>query len=142
TGEARVRHVAARLLVVGLADADDGARLVAHLASPSRMQTRFCCRHGPDVECASVRCLPRSRISVAASAMRTRPVAMIGLAGSGPPDGLAGPSGPGPGASTRIGSSCVNALWIPATSTGASSMPAALAASVVEGDDVRSRMPG
>ena len=60
-----------RLLVVGLADPDDRARLVRSLASrPSRMQTRFCCRHGPDVECASVRCLPPSKMWSAASAMR------------------------------------------------------------------------
>ena len=51
-------HVPAPGLVLGLADADDRAGLVAHLPSPSRMQTRFCCRHGPDVEWPSVRCLP------------------------------------------------------------------------------------
>ena len=45
------RHVAPAGLVVGLADPDDGAGEVAH-DRPSRMQTRFCCRQGPDVEWA------------------------------------------------------------------------------------------
>ena len=67
---------------------------------------------------------------------------MIGFAASGPPDGLTATSSPRPSASTSSGSSWVNALWSSATSTGASSRPAALAASVVEGDEVRSRMPG
>ena len=48
-------HVPAAALVVGLADADDRARLMSHQSFPSMTQTRFCCRHGPDVECASVR---------------------------------------------------------------------------------------
>ncbi len=67
---------------------------------------------------------------------------MIGFAASGPPDGLTAVSAPRPSASTSSGSSCVYAAWISATSTGASSTPAAFAASVVDGDDVRSRMPG
>ena len=46
------RDVPAAALVVGLADADDRARLMSHQSFPSRMQTRFCCRHGPDDEWA------------------------------------------------------------------------------------------
>ena len=46
--EAGHRHVAAGGLVLGLADADDGDAFLAHQPSPSRTQTRFCCRHGPD----------------------------------------------------------------------------------------------
>ena len=76
--QAGERHVAPTRLVVRLPDADDGGWLPAH-ESPSRMQTRFCCRHGPDVECARVRCLPPSTMARAASEMRTRPVAMIGI---------------------------------------------------------------
>ena len=41
-------------LVVGLADSDDGARAGAHGVS-SRMQMRFCCRHGPEVAWARAR---------------------------------------------------------------------------------------
>jgi hypothetical protein len=41
-------------LVVGLADADDGTRSVTH-ESPSSMQIKFCCRHGPEVAWASAR---------------------------------------------------------------------------------------
>ena len=55
--EPAVGDVVAARLVVGLTDADDRTRFGAH-ASPSRMQTRFCCRHGPDVEWASARFPP------------------------------------------------------------------------------------
>ena len=41
-------HVETPGLVVGLTDADDGARSCAH-DGPSRMQMRFCCRQGPEV---------------------------------------------------------------------------------------------
>ena len=39
-------HVEPAGLVVGLTDPDDGTRRRAH-DRPSRMQMRFCCRHGP-----------------------------------------------------------------------------------------------
>ena len=87
--QAGERHVAPTRLVMRLADADDGGWFPAH-ESPSRMQTRFCCRHGPDVECASVRCLSPSTMWRAASEMRTSPVAMIGFAASAPPDRFTG----------------------------------------------------
>ena len=58
------RDVVATRLVVGLADADDRAGFSAH-ASSSRMQTRFCCRHGPDVEWASARFPPPKTWSAA-----------------------------------------------------------------------------
>ena len=45
--EAGHRDVAAGGLVLGLADADDGDAFLGHQPSPSRTQTRFCCRHGP-----------------------------------------------------------------------------------------------
>ena len=51
-------------LVVGLADADDGTGSVAH-GRPSRMQIRFCCRHGPEVEWASARWPPPKMWSAA-----------------------------------------------------------------------------
>ena len=59
---------------------------------------RFCCRHGPDVEWASAR-VPPPKMWSAAYPMRHRPVAMIGLALSAPPDGLTVTSSPRP--STR-----------------------------------------
>ena len=143
THQAAERDVPAARLVLGLADANDCTGLVSHqFLPPSRMQTRFCCRHGPDVECASVRGFPLSRICPAASAIRTRPVAMMGFDDCGPPEGLMMVSLPRPSAETSSGSSWVNADWISATSIGPSSMPAALAASVVEFDVLRSRMPG
>jgi hypothetical protein len=48
TDESGDRDVTTTLLVVGLADADNSDGLMAH-SSPSRMHTRFCWRHGPDV---------------------------------------------------------------------------------------------
>ena len=48
------RDVQPPRLVVGLADADDGTWSVAH-ESPSSMQIRFCCRHGPEVAWARAR---------------------------------------------------------------------------------------
>ena len=56
--------------------------------SPSRTQTRFCCRHGRRSRARAPRSRPCSMIWRAASTMRTRPVAMTGLAASGPPDGF------------------------------------------------------
>ena len=41
-------HVETPGLVVGLAHTDNGTRWHAH-DRPSRMHTRFCCRHGPEV---------------------------------------------------------------------------------------------
>ena len=51
--EVDLRAVVPLGVVLGLTDADDGAR-VRH-QSPSRTATRFCCRHGPDVACATAR---------------------------------------------------------------------------------------
>ena len=51
------------------------------LRDPSRTQTRFCCRPGPPVACASTRSRPCSVTWRAASTTRTRPVAITGLRG-------------------------------------------------------------
>ena len=122
-------HVPAPALVLGLADADDRTWLMSHHSFPSRTQTRFCCRHGPDVAWPTSALGPALAGSARAASMtRIRPVAMMGLAASGPPDGLTAASGPRPSAWTSSGSSWVKAAWISATSTGDSSSPAALAA--------------
>ena len=47
------RDVTALGAVVGLADTDDGSQGLH--ARPSIVSTRFCCRAGPDVACASAR---------------------------------------------------------------------------------------
>ena len=51
-------------------------------------ETRFCCRHGPDVAWATPRVASPSMIRWATSPMRVRPATIIGLAASAPPDGL------------------------------------------------------
>ena len=50
-------HIETARLVVRLADSNHSAGACAHGVSAT-MQTRFCCRHGPDVEWASARCPP------------------------------------------------------------------------------------
>ena len=82
------RHVAARLLwwVWPMPTIAHGWWLIARL--PSRMQTRFCCRHGPDVAWPARGRGRRSRIVRGRLDDPDRPVAMIGLAASAPPDGL------------------------------------------------------
>ena len=79
-------HVLPLGLVVGLAHADDCATLCHH--APSRTQTRFCCRHGPEVAWATARSAWPEAMRAAASPMRIRPADMSGLAASAPPDGL------------------------------------------------------
>ena len=57
---------------------------------PSRTQTRFCCRHGPEVACATravARCRPMIRLRRLADADRARPPSS-GWRASAPPDGL------------------------------------------------------
>ena len=82
------RDVAARGLVLGLADADDGDSFLGHQPSPSRTHTRFCCRHGPDVAWATPRVAVPAMIRSATSPMRVRPATITGLAASAPPDGF------------------------------------------------------
>ena len=57
SNQATEGHIETARLVVGLADTNHSAGACAHGASAT-MQTRFCCRHGPDVEWASARCPP------------------------------------------------------------------------------------
>ncbi len=57
-------HVEPSGLMVGLADADHGHGGRAH-DRPSTMQTRFCCRHGPEVAWASARLPPPKMWSAA-----------------------------------------------------------------------------
>ena len=86
--EAGHRHVAPGGRVLGLADADDGDSVVP-ISSPFQdTATRFCCRHGPLVAWATPRSASPAMIRLAASPMRMRPAAIIGLAASAPPDGL------------------------------------------------------
>ena len=75
------------------------------ISSPSRTQTRFCCRHGPEVAWPSVRRAWPSWIRRAASPMRVRPVAITGLAASGPPEGFTSTSSPSPSAARSTSSS-------------------------------------
>ena len=88
---------------------------------------------------------PRStspeKIRFATSPSRIRPAAIMGLAASGPPDGLMRVSGPSPSASTRIVSWCVNGACNSATSTLPFATPAFCAAIRAEGATVRSRAP-
>ncbi len=112
--------------------------------SPSRTQTRFCCRHGPDVACATR--APRLAVDDA----------LRGLADADEAGGHhrvrrqraarrvdRRRRRPSPSASRRISSSCVNGAWSSATSTAPWPLrrPAFAAASSVEGDRVRSRTP-
>ena len=69
-----------------LADPDDRAALRHH--TPSRTQTRFCCRHGPEVACATARSAWPDQMARADSPMRMSPADIIGLAASAPPEGL------------------------------------------------------
>ena len=55
-------HVTAAGLVMGLTDPDDS---YGNHDRPSRMQMRFCCRHGPLVACASDRAPPPKMCSAA-----------------------------------------------------------------------------
>ena len=80
-------------------------------------------------------------IARAASPMRVSPAAIIGFAASAPPDGLIVTPSPSPSASRRISSWWVNGACSSATSTRASPTPAFSAASVVDGERVRSRTP-
>ena len=112
------RHVAPGRLVVGLAEPDDGHALLAPSVAPSRTHTRFCCRQGPQVAWATARPASPRAMRAAASPMRTRPAAIIGLAASGPPDGLTSTSSFSPRAWRTITSWWVNGAWSSATSTG------------------------
>ena len=83
-----------------------------------------------------------AEMRLATSTMRTRPAAMIGLAASGPPDGLTSTSSP---EAERVPQDRppgeVKGACSSATSTGPSPTPAASAARRVEGESVRSRTP-
>ena len=122
-----------------LADPDDCATLRHH--TPSRTQTRFCCRHGPDVACATARSACPDQMALADSPMRMRPADIIGLAASAPPEGLRLTSSPRPRARARISSWCAYGACSSATSTVPADTPAFSPANVVDGDTVRSRAP-
>ena len=76
--ETRDRDVLPLGGVLGLPDPDD--RDPVHAASPSRTATRFCCRHGPLVACATTRRTRRSATAPAAAARRSSPPTIIGPA--------------------------------------------------------------
>src|SRR5213078_2743328 len=137
--EPRHRDVLARRAMVGLADPDHGNPFTSHQPFPSSTTTMFCCRHGPDDAWATPRPALPSVIRRATSPIRIRPALIIGLAASGPPDGLSAAVPSSPSASATINSSWLNCAWISATSTGRSPTPAARAAVLVDSDSVRSR---
>src|SRR5260370_27377543 len=91
--------------------------------SPSRTQTRLCCRHGPEAAWASAQAAEPSKIRAAASPILIKPVAMTGFAPSGPPDGLTRTSPARPSASRRISSSWLN--WACNSATSGLAAPAA-----------------
>ena len=98
---------------------------------------------GPPVACASTRSRPCSVTWRAASMMRTRPVTITGLAASAPPDGLTSTSSPRPSASRRIDLLRRERRRQLGDLHRARRRARRLrAASVVDGDTVRSRMPG
>src|SRR5581483_628209 len=84
-------HVAPGGGMVGLTDADDGAP-ATHGRSPERAQSRLCWRHGPLVAWPTARSARPDMIAWAAAPIRMRPVAMMGSAGSAPPEGLISPT--------------------------------------------------
>ena len=103
---------------------------------PSRMQIRFCCRHGPRRRVGRAPGCRRRRRGRRRSRCGTRPVAMIGFDASAPPDGLTATSSPSPSTWRSSSSSWVNAACSSATSTGPSPRPAASAAMRVDGESV------
>jgi hypothetical protein len=109
------------------------------VCSPSSTATRLCCIRCPLVACATPRLTVPSKMRLATSPMRIMPAAIIGLAASGPPDGLTTTSSARPISLRRIASWWVKQVCSSATSIGPSPTPAASAASLADGARVRSR---
>ena len=112
------RHVLALGPVVGLADADDGGRLLAHHQPVLPARTRGSAA-GPG-RWSRGRARGRrspSQTRCAASPIRIRPPVNIGLPASAPPDGLIATSSPRPSSRRRISSWWLNGACSSATST-------------------------
>ena len=117
--------------------------MVRHGYSPSSTQTRFCCRHGPEVAWANgsrLACPDAMRLAPRRCGSAPPPSSVF--AHSGPPDGLIAHESPRPARRAGSSSWCVKGACSSATSTPPARRPPSRRRAGSTPTDARSRSSG